>query len=516
MNLLQAKAFINDRLNEYLGGVFRIRKHAERAANLQEFVYEAEKLRDLQFRIINEHSLFNLGYSLINVSDGNSFEHGINNINKEGKYYSIVISPIFEYLFSGEEDFQCFHPKESASNYKNTLIFRNSSDYTQDLISALVDLGIDYRQMIGNERWVRDGLIVGQDKVYVRTKTKPANIKKQQVNYHTERLKNYAQKYGQDECIQLPDTYLVTSKYLSNIQNIYDQDAFCAKEGGASRSLDGLIPKDSKQKETIRLLEGGNLFEAVNGQGIKYYFIGINALLNEVDLANLKNGAMSISNTVELTQREIFAQCYKELSRYKKIFSTDNVMILPQWSYHLDLQMSYVGKSTFLIHSFNEVVNKRWRVSRSCAQTNEFKDLANNAMERENIVRYISAIVNACGFNAIPYAGVLHKQRNVTDEHTYQQVKRKPIYATGNAMQSTFVNGIDVYSARKDRYYFLTIDSPNVLHKNYLIRLLGEQAITPIFLKANGKNPEQTVAEISREGGALRCQTNFVPNKTLV
>jgi len=43
--------------------------------------------------------------------------------------------------------------------------------------------------------------------------------------------------------------------------------------------------------------------------------------------------------------------------KYCKIFGTKNVVILPQWTFHLDLQMAYIGNSKFFIHSFfdNEI-----------------------------------------------------------------------------------------------------------------------------------------------------------------
>jgi len=66
--------------------------------------------------------------------------------------------------------------------------------------------------------------------------------------------------------------------------------SFSAQQDPTNSKVEDIFANNCERptKPTARLLEGGNLFEAVNQQGEKWYFIGINAILNEVQFMNLK------------------------------------------------------------------------------------------------------------------------------------------------------------------------------------------------------------------------------------
>ncbi|MCP4101300.1 MAG: hypothetical protein GY750_07750 [Lentisphaerae bacterium] len=267
------------------------------------------------------------------------------------------------------------------------------------------------------------------------------------------------------------------------------------------------LVKDKDQRSTIRALEGGNLFQATNMEGKRFHFIGRNALLFEIDIKNIKHGV--ISNPSNLTQKEIHAMCDEELERYKKIFASNNVVVLPQWTYHLDLQMTYIGKSTFIVHSFKEVLNNLEKLSEQERYRREFQLGAEDAMPREIIIMYIIAILKACGFKVIPSASVLYC--------SFMDPRDKPmnLYSMGKEVHSSLVNGIDLYNPLNQKFFFLTADSPFEEHKRYFSGFLKDQGIEPVFLRTNGASAEETMKYIVQTAGALRCQTNFIPDQML-
>ena len=94
--------------------------------------------------------------------------------------------------------------------------------------------------------------------------------------------------------------------------------------------------------KTNRCLEGGNLFAVSNTKREKYYIIGDRVILFEKMLLENKRN-------IKATTRDIIAKYKKNISGRNKIVT------IPNLSYHIDLQMAYIGQGTFLIHSFDEM-----------------------------------------------------------------------------------------------------------------------------------------------------------------
>ncbi|AJC48788.1 hypothetical protein IB642_05165 [Allofrancisella guangzhouensis] len=498
MEIQKIKNSINAGINNYLSRIYK--NHKSRAIELKRFIENCNSYHEICLRIINEHSLFNLGYSLINVNLNTIFEHSIKNKNTNGAYYQTVIEPAFNTIFSINHN--SLPLKHSSSNFGKMLIFRENSDFYDDLVPFLEQQKIHYKVLKEGNEWLRDTFFVGQEKIYIRTKQE-INVKKQQNNLPCN--VNSKKIYTQNQFRDLQDAYLITNKFLSMNRNFYDNHDFMAQHSN-KRDLANLIKQDLK-KDTIRPLEGGNLFEAINCEGVRYYFIGVNVLLNEIDFKNIKYGTMS--DPSNLSNRDILSKCHVELERYKKIFKTDNVICLPQWAYHLDLQISYMGDSTFLIHSFNEVLNNIDEISSDINKKDQVAKFARDALQRELVIKYIDAILRSCGFKTIKYAGILHKTYQGVNENG-EIVELNPKYALGQEAISTFINGIDLCTHSNKKFY-LTIDSPCNNHKAYFTKLLKKQNIEVVYLKVNGKSAEDTVKHISYRGGALRCQTNFIP-----
>lgn len=89
-------------------------------------------------------------------------------------------------------------------------------------------------------------------------------------------------------------------------------------------------------------LEGGNLFCAHNNQGKKKYLIGENALIETIVLIGKQNGNF-------ITRKKA-----KQLFAFYLDVDINDIIFIPQWTYHLDLQMAYLGKGRFIIHSFDQ------------------------------------------------------------------------------------------------------------------------------------------------------------------
>lgn len=105
-----------------------------------------------------------------------------------------------------------------------------------------------------------------------------------------------------------------TTEWMKNAHQLLDHAAFARKS----------------------VLEGGNFFCAINKLGERFYLIGENV----------------ISETMAYTQvdrEEAMANIAEELS-----CSVEQLLPIPQWTYHLDLQMAYLGKGQFIIHSFDQ------------------------------------------------------------------------------------------------------------------------------------------------------------------
>jgi len=127
----------------------------------------------------------------------------------------------------------------------------------------------------------------------------------------------------------------------------------------------------------------------------------------------------------------------------------------------------------------------------------------------------IVAILKKHGFTADTFDGVKY---GVIDEH-------HSVWA-GTANSSSLVNGIGVNSPCDGRRYFLTIDSPDEAHKDYLKSKLAQYRVTPIFI--NGQRlisksirgehsyevitmtPTETQQDATDRAGSLRCQTNMI------
>lgn len=89
-------------------------------------------------------------------------------------------------------------------------------------------------------------------------------------------------------------------------------------------------------------LEGGNFFCAYNKNGEKKYIIGEAALVETMAILGKNKGRFKTS-----------AEIKKLYAEYLDVDVKD-IIIIPQWTYHIDLQMAYLGEGRFIVHSFDQ------------------------------------------------------------------------------------------------------------------------------------------------------------------
>ena len=311
--------------------------------------------------------------------------------------------------------------EQRSSNYRKTLVFSEHSDFKNDLVKLISDeLPIKY--MIcdsSSDVWLRDTFFdTNNDNVYVRSKSTSRDSKLNINDIKSQLL-----------LLNSTNRYLSRKKY-------YSDSTFIAKykSGRNISSISNCFNDGVAYKETIRPLEGGNLFEAVNLSGQKCYIIGENALLNETDYQKIKGNINYKSNFWHKRNNSYFEE---SIRRYKKIFKTDNVYSLPQWTYHLDLQISYVGKSIFLVHSFHETsifLTKNYL-------RDEYNICRENISRIEPCVDEIIEILQSLGFIAIKCCAVLHKHIKKLSMETMKHEDYLNL-TYGQGISSSFINGI--------------------------------------------------------------------------
>ena len=323
------------------------------------------------------------------------------------------------------------------------LLFADRCSYKRDLMQFCMAKKIPYKEITTTDTWLRDYLFETPKQLYIRNK---------------------ASSYGCfDDNPAIDWTPRMSPEHLRNLDDVLFTDK-------------GYLHK------TNRCLEGGNLFAVCNTKGEKYYIIGSSVVLFEkMFLENKYN--------IKATTRDI-------IERYKKIFGTKNIVTIPNLSYHIDLQMAYVGQGTFLIHSFDEMrknfpADYRQYLNKYGGQNPDFITAMEAAVKK--IVEFLETL----NFNAIKFCGNLYHEGKMD-------------VFSGGGLKSTFVNGIDVYSEYEKQNYFVTIDSDVIAHKQYFIRLMEPLKIEPYFVTNQSGNIRKTINEISERSGALRCQTNFI------
>jgi hypothetical protein len=72
---------------------------------------------------------------------------------------------------------------------------------------------------------------------------------------------------------------------------------------------------------------------------------------------------------------------------------------------------------------------------------------------------------------------------------TYEAIDKSHCIYAGNLNGSSLVNGINLTSNLNGRKYFLTLDTPQSRHKEYMKGILNRHGVTIVFLNKDMATP---------------------------
>ncbi|KEI35338.1 hypothetical protein FRA_35c07800 [Francisella sp. W12-1067] len=360
--------------------------------------------------------------------------------------------------------------KESIYNDNNqkTLVFSAQSSYLYDLYGLCEENDIPFQILHRNAKgevdvWVRDYFFENSSTIYLRNKNS-----------------DYAKESSFKTNLYNPKKI----DYLADMHNVIP-----GMKDNNLRFLDTPTNNGIQIKPTNRAAEGGNIFCVNNTLGQKYVFLGEQIISFERQI--------SANKKIDKTENEI-------ILKYKKIFKTNNIVILPNLAYHLDLQMSFIGKGTFLVNSYD--IN--WYKEFKPGLFYYLKTHSRSKQLLSDKERKVEEIIN------------ILRKNNFKAEEAFLTMNYKPHCASenwtletwnGDYIESSFVNGFDVYSPKKQTNLYVTLDSPHESHKQYFSELIKKFGVEPYFVNYNGRNAHRTMEYFEEEHGGVRCQTNFLP-----
>lgn len=342
--------------------------------------------------------------------------------------------------------------------------------------------------------------------------------------------------------------------------------------------LMGVLQSNSlHHREKTTALEGGNLIKAINSQGDLKFIVGESAIVHSAMYyrTNSTVGAASPSyqqyrQAIEPTSKGIrkgiasyaaapdvvdaqhaarlaerrTAEKYRvahELNQGSQgIFhkeSARNVIVVPQWTYHIDLQMSYLGNGKVLVHSFESTLeflaqNKAQVLAelnqliqtQAISWTGSAEDLFQKIVHVniELARTYEKSIVDEIGRKLEKHG--LSMTKCCGNLFTDFPIGGSP----GGDLLGCFMNGLGGHSSKTDRDYFLTARSPLASFERYFAQqILAPMGIDCRFLNMVPKDPDDTfvpqpgslpmdpdmesaintVKAIGSLSGSFRCQT---------
>lgn len=200
-----------------------------------------------------------------------------------------------------------------------------------------------------------------------------------------------------------------------------------------------------------------------------------------------------------------------------------SVVIMPQWAYHIDLQMAYLGNGIFALHSFAEaekfLIEHREQVIQELGQMN----LA--AIKRSESPEELFEILlkNTQNFKALYEESIVLEARRKLLKHGFKVITccgtlfTEPVKAGfTKGVFAAFVNGMAIESDKKHQKYFATAASPLRSAQNYFADKIKEESgleVKFLTVSAEHRTPkttleESTVIKIDKSTGSLRCQLN--------
>ncbi len=259
-----------------------------------------------------------------------------------------------------------------------------------------------------------------------------------------------------------------------------------------------------------RFIEGGNLIVIDE----RLALVGNDTLLHPADLPE---GALP--PTPEHRQKAdraypgldtpdarwaIWNQRKRAKSELTRLLGVESILLLPQWAFHIDLQLAFIGPRKVLVHSFRATLAFLSSASNELQGSlgaSKFNALVagNEAMARqweESAVTSVIDKLRRAGVDAQPVCGMLAE--SVDDRGV-------PLH-----LCSLLVNGLGVNRESGKNPVFLTAGSPNLTvheaHFRDVCRSMGVDVMYCYSEDTWGDSDPQSF--IARQHGGVRCLSN--------
>lgn len=373
---------------------------------------------------------------------------------------------------------------EDVITSDSVVFIHNNSPYKSSLQTLGRELGFSVQEHnFTNSYWTKDYMISSGKEIVVP-------VKDSRTNYFTTGFMNQAK--ANRSLYYEPLKMDMHHQAKSNIQSPREWQAM------------ELLTHSTFAGKSV--LEGGNFFCAINGQNERYYIVG----------ENVVSETMAYNN---VDREQAINYLAKDLS-----CSVKQVLPVPQWTYHLDLQMAYLGKGQFIIHSFDQD-----KIDFGLSQE-EIQDIRNTFdvlkdLFEINIINATCEILEKHGFEVTKVFGCLFY---LTDETAPEQLKYVPYCKSSEDFDgslSLMMNGIALDLGDEGRH-FITIRQDLPLFSKQFASSLRALGVTEVhgadMLEAYDYNGDFLSMLVGIQGaysvsqvaaymnGALRCQTSIV------
>ncbi|QBR83076.1 hypothetical protein E3983_01100 [Legionella israelensis] len=252
-------------------------------------------------------------------------------------------------------------------------------------------------------------------------------------------------------------------------------------------------------------LEGGNLFCAINKKGQRFYLVGENVIsetmaYNEVDR----------TTAIDITIKELGC-------------NPEQLLVIPQWAYHLDLQMAYLGHGQFIIHSFTQTdfnFNLSEDVQSKVAAT--FQTLAD--FFEKDIIDKTCQILRDNGFEIKKVFGCLFYLDDYTDLKQLKYVPFCKSSADHDGVLALMMNGFALDLDDNGRHFIVPRCDQDIFKEQFEIYLAGlgvnVQYVDMLEyydyddefsgMAAGIMSANSVTDVVAFMNGSIRCQTSIV------
>ncbi|VEG90125.1 hypothetical protein [Legionella spiritensis] len=253
-------------------------------------------------------------------------------------------------------------------------------------------------------------------------------------------------------------------------------------------------------------LEGGNFFCAINKKGVRYYLIGENVVSETMAYNNLERDKAIAVITAELACPH------------------DRLLVIPQWTYHLDLQMAYLGRGQFVVHSFHQP-DIDFDLPDESIDKIKITFAYLEALFENNVIDETCSILEKHGFEVNKVFGCLFYLKDISDMNQKKWVPFCKADINFEGAIALMMNGISLDLGARGRHFLTSKCELPSFKEQYDVSLmkLGIDSVHDVDMPdyyddygyfdgiAAGFMGAGSVSDIAAAmNGGLRCQTSIV------